>query len=166
MNKLSRAQLDQLSWQLRQTNPHQALEPELLDHLASLIEHQMNQGQPFAIAAQQVIRQASPQVMAELTQRYVEEVFPGQFPMVSAALKARGRLKRRPTTKPFRYMLLSNLLTFVLLMGFLIVVSRPLAIPLSAFRISWGTGALLAMLILWWWRSGKIQSAKRALPTS
>ncbi|CCG98395.1 hypothetical protein FAES_0383 [Fibrella aestuarina BUZ 2] len=165
MNKLSRTQLAQLARQLRQTNPHQALEPELLDHLASLIEHEMDRGQPFDVAAQQVIQQASPQAMVELTQHYIQEVSAWRSPAVSAALKARGRLKRRPATKPFRYMLISNVFTFVLLMGFLIVVSRPLAVPLSAFRLVWGTGALLAILFLWWWSTGKVRTTKRSLTT-
>ncbi|GAB4043820.1 hypothetical protein [Spirosoma litoris] len=165
MNKLSRAQLDQIAQQFQQTNPHQALEAELLDHIASLIEHQMDRGQTFPTASEQVMQQANSQSMAQLKQLYVRE-FSTQLQSVMPTMsKARIRMKRRPATRPFQFMQLSSILTFLLLIGFLLVVSRPLAIPMDAFRTAWGAAGLAGILLLRWWLTTKLRKSKRPLTT-
>lgn len=166
MNKLSRTQLDQLAQQFQETSPHQALEVELLDHIASLIEQRMDQGQTFSAASEQVMQQANPQVMAQLKQLYLREFSTQTSSGLPLTSRARVRMKRRPTTQPFQYMLLSSVLTFLLLMGFLGVVSRPLAIPIDAFRTAWFAVGLAAIVILRWWLTNRFQKAKRPLTTS
>lgn len=165
MNKLSRTQLDQITQQFQQTNPHQALEAELLDHIASLIEHRMDQGQTFPAASEQVMQQATSQVMAQLKQLYFREFSTQLQPVMPTISRARIRMKRRPATKPFQYMQLSSILTFLLLIGFLIVVSRPLAIPMDAFRTAWGAVGLAGILILRWWLTNRLRKSKRPLTT-
>ena len=148
MNKLSRAQLDQITQQFQQTNPHQALEAELIDHIASLIEHRMDQGQTFPAASEQVMQQATAQVMAQLKQLYFREFSAQSQAVMPTISRNRVRMKRRPATKPFLYMQLSSMLTFLLLMGFLMVVTRPLTIPMNAFRTAWGAVGLAVILSL------------------
>ncbi|WP_332368023.1 hypothetical protein [Spirosoma telluris] len=138
MNKLSPAQLNRLAQQIQQNRPHQALHAELVDHIASLIEQRMDQGQDFPIAFDQVMQQANPQALDQLKQLYHREFTSQPSPATPTNLRNRLRYKRRPETKPFQYMLLSSVLTFLLLMGFLVVVSRPLAVPINAFKTAWG----------------------------
>lgn len=165
MNKLSRAQLDQIIQQFQQTNPHQALEAELLDHIASLIEHQMDQGQTFPVAFEQVMQQANAQVMAKLKQLYLGEFNNPLQSVMPTIPRVSIRMKRRPATRPFQYMQLSSILTFLLLIGFLIVVSRPLAIPMNAFRTAWGAVGLAGLLLLRWWLTNKHRKSKQPLTT-
>jgi hypothetical protein len=165
MNKLSRTQLNLITQQFRQTNPHQALEAELLDHIASLIEQRMEQGQTFPVASEQVMQQANAQVMAQLKQVYCQEFSARLQPGMPAFSTARVRIKRRPATKPFQYMQLSSILTFLLLIGFLLVVSQPLAIPLDAFRTAWGAVGLAGILLLRWWLANRLRKSKRPLTT-
>lgn len=165
MNKLSPEQLLRLQQQLQQTRPHQALQAELLDHMASLIEQHMDQGQPFSSAFDQVSQQANPQALDQLKHLYLQE-FPTQpstIPMRATRIGLRHQ--RRPATKPFQYMLLSSVLTFLILMGFLVVVSRPLAIPIDAFRTAWGALGLTGILIVRWWLSRKNTKPKRLRTT-
>lgn len=163
MNKLSRAQLDQIAQEFQQTNPHQALEAELLDHIASLIEHQMDQGQPFMVASEQVMQQANSQSMAQLKQLYFREFNNPLQSVIPTMSRARIRMKRRPATRPFQFMQLSSILTFLLLIGFLLVVSRPLAIPMDAFQTAWGAAGLAGILLLRWWLTNKLRKSKRPL---
>ncbi|GAB4032097.1 hypothetical protein [Spirosoma gilvum] len=161
MNKLSRDQLLWLEQQLQQTRPHQALQAELLDHMASLIEQRMDQGQPFSDAFEQVTQQANPQALGQLKQRYLQEfpARPATIPLMPTRIGLRQ--KRRPATKPFQYMLLSSVLTFLILMGFLVVVSRPLAVPMSAFKTALGALGLTGILIARWWLSRRGAKPKR-----
>jgi|GEM_PF-5501328 len=165
MNKLSHEQLLRLEQQLQQTSPHQALQAELLDHLASLIEQRMDQGQPFSDAFDQVIQQANPQALDQLKHLYLQEfpVRPSTIPLRPTRIGLRHQ--RRPATKPFQYMLLSSVLTFLILMGFLVVVSRPLAIPIDAFRTAWGALGLTGILFVRWWLSRKGDKPKRLRTT-
>ncbi|GAB3957089.1 hypothetical protein GCM10028805_48840 [Spirosoma harenae] len=163
MTKLSRTQLDLIADQIQQTNPHQALQAELIDHVASLIEQRMDTGQTFSDATEQVMQQANTQVMAQLKQLYFREFTNQPSLMAATTLRTRIRQKRRPATKPFQYMFLSSVLTFFILMGFLIVVSRPLAVPMDAFRTAWGGVGLTGLLILRWWLSNKSRKSKRTL---
>ncbi|WP_080057634.1 hypothetical protein [Spirosoma aerolatum] len=161
MNRLSRDQLTHLEQQLQQTSPHQALQAELLDHMASLIEQRMDQGQIFTDAFDQVIQQANPQALNQLKQLYLQE-FPSPLSTVSMKPTRIGlRHQRRPATKPFQYMLLSSVLTFLILVGFLVVVSRPLAIPMRAFQTAWGALGLMGIVIVRWWLSRKGAKPKR-----
>lgn len=165
MNRLSRDQLTRLEQQLQQTRPHQALQAELLDHMASLIEQRMDQGQPFSDAFDQVTQQATPQVLDQLKHLYLQE-FPAQPSTIPLRPTRIGlRHQRRPATKPFQYMLLSSVLTFLILMGFLVVVSRPLAIPIDAFRTGWGALGLTGILFVRWWLSRKGDKPKRLRTT-
>lgn len=152
MSKLSRAQLNLVAQHIQQAKPHHALQAELVDHVASLIEQRIDQGQDFTAAFDQVVQQANPQVLDQLKQLYIRE-FSGP-PATATQLKVRS--KRRPATKPFQYMLLSSVLTFLILMGFLIVVSRPLAIPIGVFQTAWGialAGILGVFMVRWWLKS-------------
>lgn len=161
MNKLSRAQLNRLEQQIQQNKPHQALHTELIDHIASLIEQQMDQGQDFPGAFDRVMQQANPQVLDQLKQHYLREFDSPSPPITLAASRAKIRAKRRPETKPFQYMLLSSVLTFLLLMGFLIVVSRPLAVPIDAFKTAWGAAGLMGILVVQWWLVRRLRKPKR-----
>ena len=128
MTKLSSNQLVQVTQYIRQTRSHPALQAELVDHMATLLERQMNQGHDFAAAFEQLIGRASPQVILDLSYRY-QQTF---TPPVS---RFNRRQIRRPTTKPFYYMFLSSGLTLLLLMGgFLVVITRPLALSSGVFR--------------------------------
>ncbi|MFD2573031.1 hypothetical protein ACFSUS_20485 [Spirosoma soli] len=158
MNKLSPAQLNRLVQEIQHCKPHQALHAELLDHIASLIEQRMDQGQDFPTAFEQVMQQANPLALHQLKQLYIRE-FSGPF---ATAARFRVRPKRRPATKPFQYMFLSNGLTFLILMGFLIVVSRPLAIPIVIFQTAWvfALAALLGIGMVRWWLKGRPRKPK------
>lgn len=137
MNKLSRAQLDLVAQHIRQAGSHSALQAELVDHMAALIERQMNQGKDFPTAFEQLIQQTSPQAMHQLRQRYDQE-FTGHR---ATAIPLNRRAKRRPMTKPFYYMFLSSGLTLLMLMGgFLFVVCRPLGLPIGVFHTTWVMG--------------------------
>lgn len=147
MHTLSRDQLQRVIQHIRQARPHPALEAELVDHMATLIERQMIQGQDFAAAFEQLAGQASAQILQGLSQRY-DQTF---MPPVS---RFNRRLKRRPATKPFHYMFLSSGLTLLLLMGgFLVVTTRPLALSSGVFHPTWAIGlAALGAVGLAWWR--------------
>ncbi|MBD2754338.1 hypothetical protein [Spirosoma validum] len=165
MNKLSRDQLNHLEQHIQKTNPHQALQAELLDHIASLIEQRMDQGHPFPVAFDQVMQRANPQVLAQLKELYLRE-FSVRFSSATLTVsRVRLRSKRRPATRPFQYMLLSSILTFLLLMGFLIIVSRPLAVPIGAFQTAWGAGlaGLMSVFFVRWWLSRSRHRPKRLL---
>lgn len=160
MNKLSRAQLTQIEQQIQQTNSHEALHTELVDHIASLIEQRMDQGQDFPVAFDQVMQQANPQALAQLTQRYIREFTSPFSPVTPRASRIRLRSKRRPDTKPFQYMLLSSVLTFLLLIGFLVVVSRPLSVPIGAFQTVWGAAGFMCILVVRWWLARRLRKPK------
>lgn len=163
MHKLSRTQLDQITQQFRQTDPHQALADELLDHIASLIEHRMDEGQTFPAASAAVMQSINPETMAQLKALYLGERTTQATTSLPILMSATLRPKRRPATKPFHYILLSSLLTFLLLIGFLVVVSRPLAIPMAAFRTAWGALGLAGILVLRWWQTSQHRRSKRYL---
>ncbi|GAB4029968.1 hypothetical protein [Spirosoma jeollabukense] len=165
MNKLSRDQLDHLAQQIQQTRPHQALQAELLDHIASLIEQRLDQGQEFSVAFDQVMQQANPHALAQLKQLYLREFTSRSSQAMAVALRGRSRAQRRPATRPFQYMLLSSVLTFLLLMGFLILVSRPLAVPIGAFQTAWGAGlaGLVSVVVVRWWLGHNRHKTRRLL---
>ncbi|GAB3884606.1 SoxR reducing system RseC family protein [Spirosoma agri] len=163
MNKLSRAQLDRLTQHIQQTKPHEALQAELVDHIASQIEQRMDQGYDFSTAFEQVMQQANPQALDQLKQVYLQEFGIRHSQLTSTPLRVGIRSKRRPDTKPFRYMLLSSVLTFLILMVFLIVVSRPLSIPIDAFQTAWkaGLAGLVGVFIVRWWLARRLRKPKR-----
>lgn len=165
MNKLSPDQLRHLAQQIQQTRPHQALQAELLDHLASLIEQRMDQGQEFSVAFDQVMQLANPHALAQLKQLYLQEFSSRSSPGMPVAPRVRLRAQRRPATRPFQYMLFSSVLTFLLLMGFLILVSRPLAVPIGAFQTAWGAGlaGLMSVFVVRWWLARNRRKPKRLL---
>ncbi|UHG94016.1 hypothetical protein [Spirosoma oryzicola] len=158
MNKLTRAQLDLVVQHIQQAKPHHALQAELIDHMASLIEQRMDQGEDFSAAYNQLTQQATVQAMNQLRQVYSRE-FGGS---TARTTRLKIRQKRRPATKPFQYMLLSSVLTFLVLMGFLIVVSRPLSIPIGVFQTAWGMGltSLTGVLIIRWWLTRRSSKSK------
>lgn len=153
MNRLSRAQLDLVAQHIRQAKPHPALQAELVDHMAVLIEQQMDQGQAFPAAFEQLVQQTNPQAMHQLKQRY-DQAFTGLRPTATQLLR---RAKRRPATKPFHYMFLSSGLTLLILMGgFLFVVCRPLALPIGVFHTTWSIGLVGVGgvgVVRWWLKS-------------
>ena len=137
MTKLSRAQLNLIAQHIRQARTHPALQAELVDHMATLIEQRMDQGQAFPAAFEQLVQQTNPQAMHQLKQRYSRE-FMGYGPTPA---QLNRRAKRRPATKPFYYMFLSSGLTLLILMGgFLIVVGHPLSVPIGVFQAAWAIG--------------------------
>ncbi|GAB3696742.1 hypothetical protein GCM10027592_20240 [Spirosoma flavus] len=158
MNKLSRAQLDLVAQHIQQAQPHQALQAELIDHLASQIEQRMDQGQAFLTAFEQATQQANVQALVQLKQLYIRE-FTGQ---PASATQRKLQSKRRPATKPFQYMLLSSGLTFLILMVFFIVIIWPLAIPINVFQTAWGIGlaGLLGILMVRWWLARRSRRPK------
>ncbi|QDK82078.1 hypothetical protein EXU85_27110 [Spirosoma sp. KCTC 42546] len=161
MNKLSPTQLNRLEQQIQKNKPHQALHAELVDHIASLIEQRMDQGQAFSDAFDQVLQQANPQALDQLKQLYLQEFSSRPSPALPRASQTKRRYKRRPETKPFQYMLLSSVLTFLILMGFLVVVSRPLAVPIDAFQTAWGAAGLMGILVVQWWLVRRFRNPKR-----
>lgn len=151
MTKLSSHQLVQVSQYIRQTKPHPALLAELVDHLATLLERQMSQGHDFAAAFEQLTGRASPQVILDLSYRYQQTFSP-------PVRRLNYRERRRPATKPFYYIFLSSGLTLLLLMGgFLILTTRPLALSSGVFHSTWVTGlaALGAVGLALWWLKGR-----------
>ncbi len=146
MHTLSRDQLHRVIQHIRQARPHPALEPELVDHMATLIERQMSQGQDFAAAFDKLAGQTSPQALRVLSQHY-DRTF---MPPVS---RFNRRLKRRPATKPFYYMFFSSGLTLLLMGGFLVVITRPLALSSGVFHPTWAIAlaALGAVGLTQWW---------------
>lgn len=162
MNKLSRAQLDYVALQLQQTKPHQALQAELLDHIASLIEQRMNQGQTFAVAFDQVMQQANPQALDYLKQLYFRELL---FRATPAASRVGLRSKRRSAAKPLQYVLLASLFAFLMVMGCLILVSLSLDVPMSAFQTVWGVSitGLAGVFLVRWWLARQLSKPKRVL---
>ena len=151
MPTLSRDQLHVVIQHIRRAKPHPALEAELVDHMAVLIERQMSQGQDFAAAFDKLAGQTSSQALHGLSQCY-DRTF---MPPVS---RFNRRLKRRPATRPFHYMFLSSGLTLLLLMGgFLVVITRPLALPSGVFHPTWAIGlaALGAVGLARWWLKGR-----------
>jgi hypothetical protein len=164
MNKLSREQLDQVAHHIQQTNPHQALQVELLDHLATQIEQRMNQGLSFPNAFDQVTQQASPQALFQLKQLYTREFIAQQ--LIPATGQASVKSRRRLAAKPLRFMLLSSVVTLLLLMSVLIWISRPLAIPIGAFQPVWGAAltGLMGVVLTRWWLARQIRKPKRIQP--
>jgi hypothetical protein len=165
MNKLSRDQLNQVSYHIQQANPHQALQAELVDHLATQIEQRMDQGLDFQTAFEQVRQQASPQALSQLKQLYTREFMP-QF-SVPATGRAGVKSRHRLAARPLRYMLLSSVVTLLLLMGVLIWISRPLAIPLGAFQPVWGAAlmGLSGVVLVRWWLARRLRKPKRMQTT-
>lgn len=151
MTKLSSNQLHRVIQHIRQARPHPALEPELVDHMATLIERQMSQGQDFATAFDKLAGQTSSQALHGLNQQY-DRTF------MSPVSRFNRRQIRRPTTKPFYYMFLSSGLTLLLLMGgFWVVITRPLALSSGVFHPTWtiGLAALGAVGLARWWLKGR-----------
>ncbi|UHG94739.1 hypothetical protein [Spirosoma oryzicola] len=147
MTKLSANQLEQVTQYIRQTKPHPALQAELVDHIATLLERQLSQGHDFAVAFEQLTGRASPQIIQGLSHQY-QQTF---SPPVS---RLNRRLKRRPATKPFYYIFLSSGLTLLLLMGgFLLIMTPPLALSGGVFGPTWAIGlaALCAVVGARWW---------------
>lgn len=137
MHTLSHDQLNQVKQHIRQTKPHPALQVELVDHMAALIERQINQGQDFQTAFQWLVQQTSPQVMQGLNQQY-DQTFRAQR---SPGTQVNRRVKQRLATKPFYYMFLSCGLTLMLLMGsFMLLIGRPLALSNGVFHPTWIVG--------------------------
>lgn len=140
MKKLTPDQLANLKTYLLQTSPHQALQTELLDHLACEVEQWMDKGHSFETALGVVRQEASIQAVSQLKQRYQRELeTPYQF---VARSTARRQKRRRPYLKQFRYMLLSNGVAFVAFMVCLTLASRPFAVPLHTFNGAWLAGLI------------------------
>jgi hypothetical protein len=169
MNKLSPDQLDHIAQHIQQTNPHQALQAELLDHLAAQVEHHMTQGLDFQTAFDQVKQQASPQAMTQLKQLYLREFIP-QSAVHLSSVRIGARARRRSATKPFQYMLLSNIVAFVILMSSIIWISRPLDVPIGAFQRVWGAGLLILVgllgVFLVRWRTTRRSHKQKPLRTA
>ncbi|QKZ15463.1 hypothetical protein [Spirosoma sp. KUDC1026] len=165
MEKLSRDQLNQVSHHIQQTNPHQALQTELIDHLATIIEQRMDQGSDFQTAFDQAKQQASPQALSHLEQLYARE-FMSRF-LVPATGRAGVKSRHRLAAKPLRNMLLSSVITLLLLMGVLVGISRPLAIPLGAFQPVWGAAllGLSGVTLFRWWLTRRLRKPKRMQTT-
>ena len=147
MTKLSSNQLVQVTQYIRQTKPHPALQAELVDHMATLLEREISQGHDFAAAFEQLTGRASPQVILDLSDRYQQTFSP-------PVRRLNRRERRRPATKPFYYIFLSSGLTLLLLMGgFLVVMTRPLALSSGVFWPTWAIGlaALCAVVGARWW---------------
>lgn len=150
MQSLSPGQLKEITQYIRQTRPHPALQAELIDHLASLIERRMHQGEEFRTAFQELVPQASLPVMQQLNQQY-NRTFNGLRPTVHPYNR---RVKHRLATKPFYYMYLSSGLTLLLLIvGFLLLIGRPLSLSDGVFQPTWGIAmaAVGAVGLVRWW---------------
>ena len=151
MTKLSSNQLVQVTQYIRQAKPHPALQAELVDHMATLLEREISRGHDFAAAFAQLTGRASPQVILDLSDRYQQTFSP-------PVRRLNRRERRRPATKPFYYIFLSSGLTLLLLMGgFLVVITRPLALPSGVFHPTWAIGlaALGAVGLARWWLKGR-----------
>lgn len=149
MTKLTRPQLTQLEQALRQRGPHQALQTELVDHLASEVEYLINSGQSFETALHQAMQEANPQAVAQLKQTYQQVFNQVSLPTLLPRLSTNRRGKRRPVDKPFRQWLYGSVFAFVVLMICLTWVSQLFSLPLKALSEVWSLGltSLLAALI-------------------
>lgn len=163
MNKLSRAQLDAVTYHILQTKPHQALQAELVDHIASLIEQRIKQGQAFPEAFEQVMQQANPQALGKLRQLYLQEFTVA--PSAASLMVSRSRLRSQRRTSPqsFQYMLLSSVLTFLVLMLFIALVSRPFAVPVGTFQMVFvvGLAGVMGVFMARWWTTRRLRKPKR-----
>lgn len=159
MNKLSRAQLDLIVRHIRQARSHPALQAELVDHMAALIEQQMDQGRDFPAVFEQLVQHTNSQVLNQLKQHYNRE-FMDYRP---TATQLNRRAKRRPATKPFYYIFLSSGLTLLILMvGFLIVLGHPLSVPIGVFQVAWAIGlaGLGGVGVVRWWLTSRFPKPK------
>lgn len=145
MKKLTRPQLTQLEQALYRSGPHQALQTELVDHLASEIEHLIDAGQPFETALHQVMQEANPQAVAQLKQTYQQLVNPVPALAFSRRLAGRRQRKRQLMVNQFPTWLRVSVVAFVTLMICLTWVSQLFALPLGVFGGVWLLG--LASLI-------------------
>lgn len=146
MKKLAPNQLDQVRQYVRQTSPHPALAAELVDHLASLLERQLNQGYDFTTAFAQLTGQVSPQIMLDLNHQFKQTFTP-------PVSRLNRHPKRRPATRPFHYMFLSCALTFLLLMGGFLLIAHPMALSSGVFYPVWAIGLVgvgAVGLARWW----------------
>lgn len=146
MKQLTRPQLIQLEQALRRNGPHQALQAELVDHLASEIEHLIDGGQAFEAALQQVMQEASPQAVAELKQTYQQMLNHVPQPTLLPRLSLGRRGKRRSVAEPFQQWLQGSVVAFITLMVCLTWVSQLFALPLDAFGGVWLLG-LVSLLV-------------------
>jgi len=145
MNKLSHPQLDHIAQHIRSTRPDPALYDELVDHVASLIEQRMAGGQAFPAAFDGVMQQANAQTLDQLKQLYRREF----TALPATPVVRRVRSRRRPAPRPLWY----TLLAFLTVMGCLVAVSQPLAMPVAVFRTVGavgGAGVMSLLLVRWW----------------
>ncbi|WP_420151220.1 hypothetical protein [Spirosoma sp.] len=153
MKKLTASQLNQLKDALRQNRPHQALQTELLDHLAIDIEHRMNGGQSYETALYRVMQEASPQAIAQLKQTYRQMLDTVPLSIRPGRLSSRRTGKHRSRPEQFQQWTQVSVITFVTLMICMMWVSQAFSVSLKAFGNVWLvglmslTGALGAQLL-------------------
>lgn len=146
MTKLTRPQLIQLEQALRRSGPHQALQAELIDHLASEVEHLIDGGQSFEVALQQAMQEANPEAVAQLKQTYQQVLNRVPLPALLPRLSGGQRGKRRSVAKPFQQWLQGSVVAFLTLMICLTWVSQLFALPLKVFGEIWLLG-LTSLLV-------------------
>ncbi|MBD2703482.1 hypothetical protein IC229_22750 [Spirosoma sp. BT702] len=165
MTKLSRAQLDTVAHQIQQNEPVQALQAELVDHIASMIEQKMEQGLIFPDAFNLIMKQANPQALDQLKQLYSREFMANPSSATLTASRMRLRSQRRTSPQPFQYMLLPSGLVMLILMVFFGLVSRPFSVPIGTFQVVSvvGVAGLMAVIAVRWWTTRRLRKPKRLL---
>ena len=147
MKKLTASQLVRLKQKVRRTRPHRALQPELIDHLATEIEKLMEAGQDYEIALQLVMQQANPRAVAQLRDTYRQSIGYHSVSGKSISLSARHYRKRQHVAAQFPAWLRGSVVTFLTLMICLMWVSQLFAVPLAVFKVVWAVG-LISMLVV------------------
>lgn len=162
MNQLSDTQLDRITHYIKQTSVQPALQAELVDHVASLIEKRMEQGQDFSVAFEQVVQQANPQALARLKELYVQETMGRSSLTMSVMARRRVRSKRRSLLQPIQYSIYVSAFACIVIMGILILISRSMSMSLAHSQLTWIMGGvgLTGVLIARWLLSPKIRKLK------
>lgn len=140
MKRLTPSQLAELEQALSGSHPHQALQAELLDHLAAEIETLMNNGQSYELALQQAMQEANPQALAQLKHTYQQSLGLVSVQVLSRRSPGRRYRKRHSASTQLPTWLRTSAFTFVTLMICLMWVSQLFAVPLGVFNFVWVAG--------------------------
>lgn len=140
MKRLTASQLAELKQALGRRGPHQALQAELLDHLATEIETLVNDGQTYETALQQVMQEANPQALAHLKQTYQQSFGFVPIPTLPRRLSGRRYRNRQAVSAQLPTWLRVSAFTVVTLLICLMWVSQLFAVPLYVFNLVWISG--------------------------
>ena len=147
MKRLTALQLAELKQELSRSCSHQALQAELLDHLAVEIETMMNDGQTYEMALHQAMQEANPQALAQLKHTYQQSLNFVPLPSLLRRPSGRRYRNRQSVSTQLPTWLRTSAFTFVTLMICLMWVSQLFAVPLGVFSLVWVAGLISLSVI-------------------